>query len=67
MHNDVLLIFRAILLTYEPYQEHRSVKMGQQKLMYQGIQINHKLHFNKVLCVAVIYSFISFGCVCVCV
>lgn len=54
MHNDVLLIFRAILLTYEPYQECKSGKMGQQKLMYWGMKINHELHFNKVPCVAVI-------------
>lgn len=53
MHNDVLLISRAILLTYEPYREHRSIKMGQQKLVYRGIKIKHKLHFNKVQHVAV--------------
>lgn len=31
MHNDVLLIFKAILLTHEPQRERRGVKMGQQK------------------------------------
>lgn len=55
MHNDVLLIFRAILLFYEPYQERGSVKTGQQETAYRGIKINHKLHFNKVLHVAVNY------------
>lgn len=55
MHNDVLLIFRAILLFHEPYQERGSVKMGQQETAYRGIKINHKLHFNKVLRVAVNY------------
>ncbi len=67
MHNDVLLIFRAILLTREPYRGRRSVKIGQQKLMYRGIKINHELHFNKVLRVVVIYSFISLECVYICV
>lgn len=61
MHNDVLLIFRAILLTYEPYREHRSIKMGQQKLVYRGIKMKHKLHFNKVQHVVVNNSCILFG------
>lgn len=65
MHNDVLLIFRAILLTYEPYREHGSIKMGQQKLMYRGIKINHKFHFNKVQHVAVNYSCVLLECTCV--
>lgn len=61
MHNDVLLIIGAILQTYEPYRKRRSIKMGQREPMYGGMKINHKLHFNKLVRVAAIYSFIQFG------
>lgn len=58
MHNDVLLIFRAILPFYEPRRERASGKMGQQKMMYRGIKINHNSHFNKVQPVADNYRYI---------